>query len=389
MKLVTSFVSVALLGLVLGLVQDLNAQTVWTGNTSSDWFTASNWSPQVVPTSANTVELTSNDYTDIASGSAQTGALHVGYDGDGAASLSISGPGSLSSTIAILGQNNSTTSGYVMMSNSSWTLSSELFVGDYGAGSLEMDSGSTITAGTYIRAGWNTGSMGVLVIDGSTLSAGTAMQIGHFGTGILGLTNGAILSTPLLSIGSGNGGVGMVNLGDVAGLSGVGAINVNGGGFLWGNGFISGGPVTVGSGGHLVLDQDNVLEFAAGSNVTLATGSQLNFTLNENAASYLTIVGSDFTAGAVTVNITEDGGFGTGGVTYNLLDFSAANPNSVSLANFSLGWSVTGYELAVNGNVLQLVAVPEPATCGVLAGAVVLGLAIVRRRAKERGGRVG
>jgi T5SS/PEP-CTERM-associated repeat protein len=367
-----------LLWSVLPVASKLSAQAVWTGASDSNWLNTGNWSPASLPTSGTWAKLESNGNTVLGSGSGSTDTLYVGYVGSGSANLLINGGGTLTSALGLIGHTTGSTA-LVQLNGGTWSATWDIFAGDYGAAIVSLTNNSTASAGDYVRAGWNTGASGVIVVDGSTLSAGTAMQIGHFGSGTLSLTNGASLNTPLLAIGSGSGGVGMVDLGDVTGLAGVDAINVNGNGFLQGNGYTLGVAVTVNSGGHLFADQDNALQFAPGGSLALNTGSQLNFQLNENTATYLSVIGSNFSAGSVTINVQELAGFGTGNVTYDLLDFSSANANSVTLANFTLGWAVTGYELAVNGDVLQLVAVPEPSTYAALAGLLAMTVALIRR----------
>ncbi|MPZ32946.1 MAG: hypothetical protein GEV13_18475, partial [Rhodospirillales bacterium] len=51
-------VSVAALGLALAATSSpAQAQTSWTGSTSSDWFDATNWNPGAVPTASSEVVL--------------------------------------------------------------------------------------------------------------------------------------------------------------------------------------------------------------------------------------------------------------------------------------------------------------------------------------------
>ena len=73
-----------LLSLVLAGVVTLNCAAkntlVWTGGTSADWNTAANWSPQIVPTSVDDVQIGLITFTNqpVVSGTAQCATLSFG-----------------------------------------------------------------------------------------------------------------------------------------------------------------------------------------------------------------------------------------------------------------------------------------------------------------------
>jgi fibronectin-binding autotransporter adhesin len=269
--------------------------------------------------------------------------------------------------------------GAVTLNASTWNLSGDLFVADYTQGSLSLGSSATVNATGSINLGWNSGSNGTVTVDASSLGA-SSITIGNYGNGSVSLTGGSALSATIINVATGNGGTGYLDLGNVDSGT-TGEIVVNSGGTLTGNGYVLFVPTTINSGGHLAADSSHRLQFAPGSNLTLASGSQLDFSLGEENATFVGLVGSDFSADSVVVNISQLAGFG-GSSIYDLVDFTGANENAVTLGNFTLGAGVSGYELAINGNVLQLsaTAIPEPSTYALLAGAGALGLVMLRRR---------
>src|SRR5690606_4553992 len=127
---------------------------------------------------------------------------------------------------------------------------------------------------------------------------------------------------------------------------------------------------------------------AAGTVLTLNSGAILGFHLGQASSSPLFIAdGATFagpSAGTVLFNFRDLGDFAAG--TYDLIDASSAGAirNNWLASNFAVGAGIAGYayNFAINGDVLQVTAtaVPEPATCAALAGVLVLGIALWRRR---------
>lgn len=111
----------------------------WTGNTSSDWETASNWNPQVVPTNSGTAFInTATNYPNITT-SAEVGTLSLT---DASSELIVSAGSSLSVAGAI-----SNDGEIILQANSNGTYAQLKFDGNYsGTG--------TITQQQYLTNGW-------------------------------------------------------------------------------------------------------------------------------------------------------------------------------------------------------------------------------------------
>src|SRR5205085_77807 len=115
-----------------------------------------------------------------------------------------------------------------------------------------------------------------------------------------------------------------------------------------------------------------------------------NFTLGTTSDKFViansSILTGATTSGSLTINLTAGTGFGPG--TYTLFDFtSGGTPVSFEASDFTLGTMVSGYTygLALNGTLLQLTAVPEPATCAAIFGGVsLLGADLILLHRRDR-----
>jgi autotransporter-associated beta strand protein len=198
-----------------------------------------------------------------------------------------------------------------------------------GPGTLNLTAANTYTGNTTVMAG-------ILLVNNATGSG--------VGTGTLTVVNGATL-----------GGSGFI---------GAAATFQSGAQLAPGN---SAGTLTFNDG--LTLDSGAVLNFQLG-----AISDRINVTGGVLAGS----AGS----GGLTLNLSDAGGFAP--ATYVLFDFTGATLSSFDVNDFTLGSVVSGYgyNLAFNGNLLELTAtaIPEPSTFVALAGLTALGLALWRRR---------
>ncbi|OYU99485.1 MAG: autotransporter, partial [Verrucomicrobiales bacterium VVV1] len=162
------------------------------------------------------------------------------------------------------------------------------------------------------------------------------------------------------------------------------AVSVASNATLGGSGSIA-GLTTFNSGAH--LDPGNspgTLTFTGG--LTLTGGSILDFELG-STSDLIRVSGGTLSgplSGLVTLNLSNSGGFTAG--TYTLFDFTSAATSSFDIGDFTFGTTLPGYTyaLAFAGSTLALTAtasaIPEPSTYAALAGALVLGLALYRRR---------
>lgn len=167
---------------------------------------------------------------------------------------------------------------------------------------------------------------------------------------------------------------------------GPGALTIQSGAFLGGQGFV-GGATTIEPGGTLGAGKTpGNLTFTHG--LTLSDGAVFNFQLG-TTSDRLTVTGGVLTGavtpGSLILNLTAGAGFGAG--VYTLFDFSSGGvtTNSFEVGDFALGTTIGGYthHLDLAGNLLQLTAVsaiPEPSTYAAIFGAVSLVAAAIYRR---------
>lgn len=233
-----------------------------------------------------------------------------------------------------------------------------------GGGTVTLTGANSYTGGTTINAGTLAGNATSLqgninIVDGSALIFNQAGTDGTYGGNIT--TTGNNTGT-LTKDGSANltltgnntvGGGGTVNGGTllVNGTLGGGNVTVNAGGSLGGSGSVA-TDVTLGNGAHLVAGTpSNPISFA--QNLTLSTGTQLDFTLGSpNSATTAVTVGQNLALNGI-LNIYDGGNLGTGvyrlfsyggtmtgaGLTYGVLPagYTSANltlqnqPNQVNL----------------------------------------------------------
>lgn len=187
------------------------AQTVWTGASDGvHWMDADNWDTLTLPGPTDNVTI-GNDSTVVLNGSGSIYGLFVGSSA--LSQLTITGGSSaLSSTsISFIGGNESEFGKVIIEDGADWTTYADLFVGDYGVGTLALSGGATFN-GTNLYAGWNEFASGTITIDGAALLVTGDIGIGNFGTGSLTLSNGGTLSATSIVVGYGNGGSGTLTL---------------------------------------------------------------------------------------------------------------------------------------------------------------------------------
>jgi T5SS/PEP-CTERM-associated repeat protein len=296
------------------------AQTNWTGATSTEWFDPSNWDNGVptVGVSARLDTVTPNP-TVIGSGLAASGAIFVGNQGTG--QLTIQGGGTLSSTpVSVVGtlagsQGTVTVTGV----GSTW-FNTTFVVGALGSGTLTIENrGKVITSGNSI-IGNLTGPQGpgvgtVTVTGGASMwDISGGLTVGNFG-GIGNLTvsdGGLVTSTGGIIGNSGPQGTGQ------------GTVTVTGGGrWLLGAGNLSVG--NVGSTGTLIIANGGEVSSSLGIIGVGPGGSQGTVTV--------TGAGSTWTSSS---SVTVGGSFGgpTGGTgTLTIADGGTVSANTVSLAS--------------------------------------------------------
>jgi T5SS/PEP-CTERM-associated repeat protein/autotransporter-associated beta strand protein len=352
------FCTTALVGAAISFPA-LAADTNWTGATSGNWFTSTNWDTGTVPSLGDnaiidttmpnpavlggsatavgglTVGNAATGTLTIASGGSLSFNAAIGYLGFGAGSsgtIAITGPGSTltalhtldvgndgSGTLAI--SNGGAMSGSDMMLGvgaggtvtadglgSQLFLTNEIAVGVAGAGKLQVSNGAVVNASNG-EVGQLAGSKGTATVDGagSSWSNSNLLVVGDAGTGTLTISNGAGASGV-------NGGI---TIG--ASATGIGTVTVSGTGST-----LSTNPsLIVGDFGTGTLTIENGATGAISGPITLGN--------NAGSSGKVTVTGTGSTLGTFA-DLTV-GNSGTG--TLNVGNGAAVTASNVNLALFA------------------------------------------------------
>ena len=325
-----------------------HAQTFWSGTTSSDWFTGSNWVGGTIPTTAADAILDTIVPNPTVVNAPGAQALDVVVGGLGTGALTIGSGGTVSNNVGHVGGCSgcpTTTFGTVTVSGAgaTWTNSAGLAIGDSSTGQLTIaNGGKVLTGSTGGFIGVRPGATGTVTVTdpGSTWNITDQLVVAGFlgpASGTLFVQNGGAVTSTAGTIGFSSGSTGAVSVtgtgstwtssGNVTvGLAGTGTLTVAGGGAV----NVGGGAGTV-----VVADQAGSIGTlnigAAPGNTAVAPGTlnaaavqfgagtgALNF--NHTASGYVfapTITGS----GAVNVfagtTIFTGNNTYTGGTTIN------------------------------------------------------------------------
>lgn len=357
LRVVSPRLSASLLAAVatLGAVS-VHAQATWTGATSQDWNTASNWSSSpAAPTGNLTINNTLGNHPTLSADSVFSPVdITIGSGGgtgrlDHSAGLLSAGSGNWS----FIGNGAGSTGVYNLSGSASFT-SGRLIIAQAGStGTVAMNTSGTLTTNAAGGDWWN--SSGVLVgVDGNSngtlnLQAGTIVTTGSNanlwvgglgGTGTLNQTGGTINVAGTLSLarywGSGTMSVsnGVVNAGSVN-LSHAGAavdlvtgvLNLNSGGTI-----NSEGDVTVGFAGNST--SQGTLNVNTGGTLNVATTTERWLVVNQydTAKGLINVDG-----GTINLNANTDLRFSTGNA--GSTGTSVVNLNSGSITSYSANGS--------------------------------------------------
>ena len=177
--------------LVIGL--PAHAQTNWTGVTSTDWFTGSNWNTGVVPTSGTIFLNTITPNPTVVSGGAAVGDILEVMNG----ALTIQNNGTVNLSVGadigeFVGTQGAAT---VAGAGSTWNNGGLLSIGTNGTGTLTIANGGAVS-NTNGFVAFATGSQGAVTVTGAGSSwiNSIALFVGRFGTGSLTIADGATVS---------------------------------------------------------------------------------------------------------------------------------------------------------------------------------------------------
>ena len=404
----------------------------WTGATSEDWFTTTNWSPNAVPTSVDdvTIDTVSPDSTlldgangfahDIIIGKTGIGVLTLGYSGGSGNTLTNGGD-------AVIGQG-AGSDGTVFVGgglSSSWSDGGKLVVGDGGNGLLTVLSGGTVSVGgtTYIGGETLTGGSGTALVTGSgaSLTSTGDLFVGNSGFGTLSILEGATAgSTASILIGGLAGGDGTISVDDGStltagssieiGVQGNGALSVtNGGTVASANGDIglaAGGTGTASVAGTLSTwtVANTLLVGASGTGTLNVTGEGTVSDTNAVIGSGLGSIGTATVDGSGSIWTSTGslvvGGTGTGGLTISsqgevdsasgVVGDVAGSQGSVSITGTGSKWATgalivgsqgTGTVALDSGGVLSVASLTigdfGSGTVVVASGAQITGTAVI------------
>jgi T5SS/PEP-CTERM-associated repeat protein len=176
------------------------AQTNWTGTTSTNWFTGSNWD-NGVPTPGVVARLdtiTPNPTVIVFGPTATTGPIFIGNTGTG--QLTIREGGTLSSTLSVVGTLAGSQGTVTVTGGSSTWFNSSFFVGALGSGTLTIENGGRVFS-TTSAIGNVTGpqgpGVGTVTVTGLGAEWHTSggLTVGNQGIGMLTVSDGGLVTS--------------------------------------------------------------------------------------------------------------------------------------------------------------------------------------------------
>jgi outer membrane autotransporter protein len=347
---------------------------IWTGNTSSDWFTGTNWVGGAIPTPATSATLDTivPNPTVVNGPGAQALDLTVGASFTGA--LTIGAGGTVSNTDGSLGFSaGSTGTVTVTGAGATWTNSGNLFVGRNATGTLNIAGGGTVSnvfGHVGGCSGCSTSAVGTVTVNGagSTWTNSAALIVGDSGTGQVTISGGGQVLT-----GAAGG-----FLGNSPGATGTMA--VTGAGSAWNisgqlvvGGFLgpASGSLTVQNGGT-VTNTEGSVGYASGSTGTATvSGAGATWTnsgdlyIGRNGTGTLSIGGGGTVSSAVG-RVGGCDGCDTGAV--GTVTVSGAGATWTNSAGLVVGYSGTGQVTIAGGG--QVLTGPTGGFIGLRSGGI-------------------
>jgi T5SS/PEP-CTERM-associated repeat protein/autotransporter-associated beta strand protein len=319
--------------LLLAFTTSVYAQT-WTGATSTDWGTASNWSTGVAPTSSASVTLNTNgsNAPTISSANVTIGTLHVGSTVFSNAQLTVQNGRTFNTLLAYIGEYPSYNVGVTVTGTGSlWNSGSlSLYVGSPGTGTLTIAAGGKVASSSSVVGDQTTASGTVSVSGANSIWTNTStLKVGNNGMGSLSITNGGTVSDTA-------GYIGYQYLGSAF----TSSVRVDGVGSQWNNSaaLAVGGNLSAGTTGN-----SGTLTVSGGGKVTNVNGN-IGWSLGSVGAATVTGAGSQWnSSGTLSVGALGTGSLtvASGGVVTSA-GASISTASSATVSGAGSTWTNTG-----------------------------------------------
>jgi fibronectin-binding autotransporter adhesin len=389
LRLLLASASVAALSALLP--RSAAAQQAWTGATSSDWMTATNWSTGTLPGAGSsvTINVTSPNPTVLSGGAtAATGGIAVGSGVGSFGNLTIQGGSTLTSSNGVFLRVAQGGTGIVTVTGagSQWILSggAQLVVGFAGNGTLNIENSGTVTAQNGLRFGNSAGSSGTLNVSSGGILETTGITVGP-GTRQMNFDNGTVRALANNAVFFG----GAINQANIAaggltfdtngfnvktlGFSGVGGLTKIGAGtFTLGAGSTYTGETVIQQGTLALSGPATSADDALANSSRVVANGTFDVSAISGAGSHIqSLAGTgSVNIGAKNLIITNANDLfsgiisGTGGLT-----LSGGMQTLSGVNTYTGGTTVSGGTLSVNGSVCG--------TMTVLAGGTLQGTGTV------------
>jgi outer membrane autotransporter protein len=308
----------------------------WTGTTSSDWFTSTNWSAGI-PTSTTDVNINAAGFSpNLTAAGAVANNLFIGSTSPN--TFTINTGGALHSANAYIGYASSGTA-VVNGPNATWNNDGLLAISDLSNSSATLD----ITAGGIINTGSATIGSQALASGTAVLSgAGSAwnitntLYVGENGVGTLVVGNAAAVTSGTSYIGYGSASTGFVS------IDGVGTSWRNSGDLIVSNSSSS-GELDISNGG-LVTDVNGVIANNAGSSGIVSVTDAGTVWNNNNSLT----IGN---AGAGSLTLSTNAAVNVGGLgLVNIGANSTLNIGAAAGSSAAQSGAFTAATVQLNGN---------------------------------------
>lgn len=300
----------ALGGLVLAQVSV--AQSVewedaeWEGTESDDWFEGNNWEGGAVPELSDPVLIDTDDPnpTVIDTDTANSHSIRIGISDSNTGNLTIQNGGQLNTGSGYIGYDSgSEGTATVTGEGARWDPEGNLYVGYRGQGTLNIEDGGAVDTGQEVGIGVYTGSESTATVtgEGARWDIEGNLYVGNYGHGTLNIEDGG---TVVAGGGTVDAGGNIISIGRLPGSEGT--ATVTGEGARWG----IGGNLYVGQEGRgtLAIEDGGAVDTGNIGYIGSISGSEGKATVTGEGSVWsieqTLLVGNE---GTGTLTIAEDG----------------------------------------------------------------------------------